>query len=174
MRPSLTRRRTISAVAVVALTSAGLGSGITATARPVAPAGSVVTSTTSNTGTSTTTSTETVQTQVELHSAGQMNLRALAREGAATKAAPGTEPATNDPTTEIPKSMRGSGEGKPLVARSAPNPDNRRLVSRPHESLHFEGINAADSRYAFDGNQFTNEPPDQALCVGNGFTMEGV
>ncbi|HEV8055927.1 MAG TPA: hypothetical protein VGP51_05525, partial [Nocardioidaceae bacterium] len=61
-----------------------------------------------------------------------------------------------------------------MFARQGPNPDNRRLVSRPHESLHFEGLNAADSRYANDGNQFTNEPPDQALCVGNGFTMEGV
>ena len=164
----------MSAVAVVALTSAGLGSGITATARSVTPAGSVISSTTSNTGTSTTASTETVQTQVELHSAGQMNLRALAREGAATKAAPGTDPATDKPKYEIPPRKANSGDSDAMFARRGPNPDNRRLVSRPHESLHFEGINAADSRYAFDGNQFTNEPPDQALCVGNGFTMEGV
>lgn len=167
----------MSAVAILALTSAGLGSGITATASPDAPAGKVIPSLSTSAVNGARTSTadsETVQTEVELHSTGQTNLLALAREGATTKAAPGTAPATDDPNSEIPPRKANSGFKTSPVAKQAPNSENRQLVSDPHESLHFEGINAADSRYADNGDQFTSEPPDQALCVGNGFTMEGV
>jgi hypothetical protein len=38
----------------------------------------------------------------------------------------------------------------------------------------FQGLNHFDSRYADGGNQFSNEPPDQGLCVGNGYVMETV
>ena len=36
------------------------------------------------------------------------------------------------------------------------------------------GLNHRDQRLANGGNQFSTEPPDQALCVGNGFTVESV
>jgi hypothetical protein len=35
------------------------------------------------------------------------------------------------------------------------------------------GLNHRDQRLANGGNQFSLEPPDQALCVGNGFVVEG-
>ncbi|MGZ3611810.1 MAG: hypothetical protein ACXVBU_17300, partial [Ktedonobacteraceae bacterium] len=38
----------------------------------------------------------------------------------------------------------------------------------------FNGINHRDQRLASGGNQFSLEPPDQGLCVGNGFVMETV
>lgn len=38
----------------------------------------------------------------------------------------------------------------------------------------FEGLNHYQQRYARGGNQFSVEPPDQALCVGNGFVVEAV
>ena len=38
----------------------------------------------------------------------------------------------------------------------------------------FEGLNLFDQRYANGGNQFSIEPPDQALCVGNGYVVEAV
>ncbi|RIH82749.1 hypothetical protein Mterra_02542 [Calidithermus terrae] len=38
----------------------------------------------------------------------------------------------------------------------------------------FEGINHFQHRFANNGNQFSVEPPDQALCVGNGFIFESV
>ncbi|WP_049620900.1 hypothetical protein [Frateuria defendens] len=38
----------------------------------------------------------------------------------------------------------------------------------------FDGLNFHDQRYANNGNQFSVEPPDQGLCVGNGFVMESV
>ena len=38
----------------------------------------------------------------------------------------------------------------------------------------FEGLNLYQQRYARGGNQFTVEPPDQGLCVGNGYVVEAV
>jgi hypothetical protein len=38
----------------------------------------------------------------------------------------------------------------------------------------FNGLSHADQRNAGGGNQFSLEPPDQALAVGNGFVVEGV
>ena len=38
----------------------------------------------------------------------------------------------------------------------------------------FDGLNLREQRLANGGNQFTVEPPDQALCVGNGFVLESV
>ena len=38
----------------------------------------------------------------------------------------------------------------------------------------FEGLNHRDQRLANNGNQFSIEPPDQGLCVGNGFVMETI
>src|SRR5258708_1472762 len=36
----------------------------------------------------------------------------------------------------------------------------------------FDGLNHRQSRLANGGRQFSLEPPDQGLCVGNGFQME--
>jgi hypothetical protein len=38
----------------------------------------------------------------------------------------------------------------------------------------FEGLNSFHSVWSNDGNQFDGEPPDQGLCVGNGFELEAV
>jgi hypothetical protein len=39
----------------------------------------------------------------------------------------------------------------------------------------FEGLNVYQERYvAGNGNQFTFEPPDQGMCVGNGFVLETI
>jgi hypothetical protein len=47
----------------------------------------------------------------------------------------------------------------------------------PFQSLGFQGfsgISHIDSRTANNGNQFSVEPPDQGLCVGNGYVFETV
>ena len=49
-----------------------------------------------------------------------------------------------------------------------------REKSHPHFITGFEGLNLYQQRYARGGNQFTVEPPDQALCVGGGFVLEAV
>jgi hypothetical protein len=44
--------------------------------------------------------------------------------------------------------------------------------SSPTFKIGFEGLNHYQQRYTRGGNQFSLEPPDQALCVGNGFVLE--
>ena len=46
--------------------------------------------------------------------------------------------------------------------------------SNPELALSFRGLNHRDQRLANGGNQFSLEPPDQGLCVGNGYTLEVV
>jgi hypothetical protein len=46
--------------------------------------------------------------------------------------------------------------------------------SNPEMQLGIVGLNHFDQRTANGGNQFSLEPPDQALCVGNGYTVESV
>jgi hypothetical protein len=50
----------------------------------------------------------------------------------------------------------------------------KKAKSTPKFVTGFEGLNLFQQRYARGGNQFTVEPPDQGLCVGNGFVLEAV
>ncbi|HEY7347829.1 MAG TPA: hypothetical protein VH599_05875 [Ktedonobacterales bacterium] len=60
-----------------------------------------------------------------------------------------------------------TGNGKPVKPNAKPK-------SNPVLGTNFDGLNLFDQRFANGGNQFTVEPPDQALCVGNGFILESV
>lgn len=44
----------------------------------------------------------------------------------------------------------------------------------PGLNASFNGLRMRDQRLANGGNQFSVEPPDQGLCVGNGFVVESV
>ncbi len=44
----------------------------------------------------------------------------------------------------------------------------------PGLNTSFNGLTMRDQRLANGGNQFSVEPPDQGLCVGNGFVLESV
>src|SRR5882757_2490665 len=47
--------------------------------------------------------------------------------------------------------------------------------SNPELSFSLDGINHFEQRFVAGGaNQFSIEPPDQGLCVGNGFVLETV
>src|SRR5215213_9760144 len=50
----------------------------------------------------------------------------------------------------------------------------KKAKSNPLVNTSFEGLNFYQQRYARGGNQFSVEPPDQALCVGNGYVLEAV
>jgi hypothetical protein len=50
----------------------------------------------------------------------------------------------------------------------------KKAKSNPQFNRGFEGLNFYQQRYARGGNQFSVEPPDQALCVGNGYILEAV
>jgi hypothetical protein len=51
---------------------------------------------------------------------------------------------------------------------------SQKAKSTPEFSFGFEGLNHYQQRYARGGNQFSLEPPDQGLCVGNGYVIETV
>jgi hypothetical protein len=53
-------------------------------------------------------------------------------------------------------------------------PSATKAKSNPIFKTGFEGLNHYQQRYSNHGNQFTVEPPDQALCVGNGYVVEAV
>ena len=64
-------------------------------------------------------------------------------------------------------SQGNTGEGG--AAASIPNgPADNKMKGG------FEGLNFFQQRWARGGNQWSIEPPDQALCVGNGFIFEAV
>lgn len=56
----------------------------------------------------------------------------------------------------------------PRVLSHPLNQEPKRLM------FSFDGLSAWDQRYANDGNQYNIEPPDQGLCVGNGYVLESV
>jgi hypothetical protein len=60
-----------------------------------------------------------------------------------------------------------TGHGKPVDPAAKPK-------SNVTLGAHFQGLNLFDQRFANNGNQFSVEPPDQALCAGNGFVLESV
>src|SRR5213594_4292449 len=62
---------------------------------------------------------------------------------------------------------RASGNG--ASAQSA-----KKAKSNPEVNTSFEGLNHYQQRYSRMGNQFSLEPPDQGLCVGNGFIVETI
>lgn len=63
------------------------------------------------------------------------------------------------------------------TSRSTPSASAHASVvvrTGPQLKNSFDGIDHFDSRTADGGNQFSNEPPDQGLCVGNGKVFESV
>src|SRR5436189_3184430 len=48
----------------------------------------------------------------------------------------------------------------------------KKAKSNPTFVTGFEGLNHYQQRYSRGGNQFSLEPPDQGLCVGNGYVLE--
>ncbi len=59
----------------------------------------------------------------------------------------------------------GSGHGASVNSGA-------KAKSNPTFNFGFEGLNHYQQRYSRGGNQFSVEPPDQALCVGNGYEVE--
>jgi hypothetical protein len=50
----------------------------------------------------------------------------------------------------------------------------RKAKSNPTFKFGFQGLNFYQQRYARGGNQFSVEPPDQGMCVGNNYVVEAV
>lgn len=69
-----------------------------------------------------------------------------------------------------PGFKNGKFPKNPLDAPTVPS--SAVAGSNPELNLSFQGLNHRDQRLANGGNQFSLEPPDQALCVGNGYVVE--
>jgi hypothetical protein len=78
-----------------------------------------------------------------------------------------------DVTVDRPRPgfKKGKFPKQPLDAPIVPS--SQVAGSNPELTLGFEGLNHWEQRFANGGNQFSLEPPDQALCVGGGYTVEG-
>jgi hypothetical protein len=50
----------------------------------------------------------------------------------------------------------------------------KKAKSNPTFNFGFQGLNHYQQRFARGGNQFSVEPPDQGMCVGNGYVVEAV
>jgi hypothetical protein len=61
------------------------------------------------------------------------------------------------------------GAGKGVSVNSG-----KKAKSNPQFNFGFEGLNHYQQRYSRGGNQFSLEPPDQGVCVGNGYVVEAV
>src|SRR5206468_12651994 len=66
-------------------------------------------------------------------------------------------------------SLSDAGAGHDASVNSA-----NRAKSSPTINFGFEGLNHYQQRYSRGGNQFSVEPPDQGMCVGNGQVVEAV
>ena len=69
-----------------------------------------------------------------------------------------------------PGFKNGKFPKKPLDAPTVPS--SVVAGSNPELALSFDGMNHRQQRLANGGNQFSLEPPDQGLCVGNGYVVE--
>ncbi|MDQ6660093.1 MAG: hypothetical protein M3Z24_03915, partial [Chloroflexota bacterium] len=77
------------------------------------------------------------------------------------------------PADKSPQVPVGSGSGGGLPT-NPPNPSNTAVTGSNSKFSGFPGLTHADQRLANNGNQFSLEPPDQGLCVGNGSVLETV
>lgn len=71
------------------------------------------------------------------------------------------------------KISKGAVSPARVPADHVPRPGDSALAGF-RANAGFDGLTHADQRLASAGNQFSSEPPDQALAVGNGFVLEAV
>jgi hypothetical protein len=57
---------------------------------------------------------------------------------------------------------------------TAPNPGGNGVTTSNKGFAGFQGLDHFDTRTRDGGNAFSLEPPDQALCVGNGKVVEAI
>ncbi|MGB7845201.1 MAG: hypothetical protein WBL63_06270 [Candidatus Acidiferrum sp.] len=86
----------------------------------------------------------------------------------------------NDPDAALLNDAGGPGIAMNRSISNAPgspmsHPGSRRADFHPELELSIDGLNHFQQRFvAGGGNQFSIEPPDQGLCVGNGFVLETI
>jgi hypothetical protein len=85
----------------------------------------------------------------------------------------GAQSSAQEGTVNRSKSDKDDDDGPPPLKAPRVTGSNVTDVN-PGLFAAFQGLNHRDQRLANGGNQFSIEPPDQGLCVGNGFILESV
>jgi len=101
-----------------------------------------------------------------LVSAGSVTLSGLAAAGGVD--------GIGNPETHAPEGDEGEGNEPHEAGQSPHVKSNNVAPAGPELGLTFAGLNHRDNRLANGGNQFSSEPPDQALCVSPDQVLEGV
>ena len=107
--------------------------------------------------------------------AGGFSVGQLARSGTTTivSTPQGPDKLQKPEIGTFPRANQGAGtfnngrSGAPVASSSI-------AASNANLAVSFNGLNHREQRLANNGNQFSLEPPDQGLCVGNGFVMESI
>ncbi len=92
------------------------------------------------------------------------------------------QPVETDPALSTDSDSGNDATGAVLINRSiakkhgvgVSSANGHHAKSNPQLNKSFDGLNLYQQRYANNGNQFTVEPPDQGLSVGNGYVLESV
>jgi hypothetical protein len=100
-----------------------------------------------------------------------VNLRQLATQ--ARSASPNS-PAATAPGMRAPRELERPLTGGARAAQAPSAVTNSTVVRGRGGAQSFDGLDAADQRLADNGNQFTLEPSDGALCQGGGVAVEYV
>src|SRR5207247_5693386 len=70
------------------------------------------------------------------------------------------------------RSLAATAGAAPATTKANPATAGGIIRNGPQLVTSFDGLNLRQERTANNGNQFTLEPPDQALCVGGGHIVE--
>ena len=107
------------------------------------------------------------------------NLKLVATKSAASAAVPSATTESGNEIRNSPehdrqfdKQITGSISPARVPAANAPTPADKAV--RPGTATGFDGLTHRDERLADNGRQFSSEPPDQGLAVGNLFIVEAV
>ena len=91
---------------------------------------------------------------------------------------PSKEAAREDGVSIFAASSVLQAAALPAPPTAIPNPRGKSVIDSSSSTLGFPGLTHRDQRIAGTGvyknTQFSLEPPDQALCAGNGFVIEAV
>ncbi|MEA2579976.1 MAG: hypothetical protein QOE83_868 [Actinomycetota bacterium] len=100
---------------------------------------------------------------------GTVNIRQLARQASAA-----TRSDAAAPGVQAPRNQQRPLTGGKAAATQGVAVTNATLLQRGGTAQSYDGLDAADGRRADNGNSFTVEPADGAMCQGGGVAVEYV